>query len=307
MKGVPATVYSLTLGLLLLLPGIVDARGSAANEQAAAPTTGAEKEGAALVVGTLNIHYIARDQERLDWSRRREAVAAAIREGNPDIMAFQEMETFEGGHFSDRNRQLSFLREQFPEYDFAAVGDPRLYPSTQPIMYRRGRFEQLEQGFFFFSPTPDLIYADPWVGRYPAFASWARFRDSPSGIHFYLYNVHFDYQSRENRLRSARLVAERLRERAHPEAALLVVGDFNAPWFFKPVRIVADVGLEVAETTGSTVHFYRGINLVPAIDHVLYSKEFEHRSTRVLRGRFHGRWPSDHYPVFVTLTVRSDS
>lgn len=298
MKGVSATVSLFGILLLFLLPTRVDAGRSASEE---------EERGPQVVVGSLNIHYVARDQGRLDWPGRREAVAAAIREGNPDIMAFQEMETFEGGHFSDRNVQLSFLREQFPEYEFAAVGDPRVYPFTQPVMYRRGRFEQLEQGFFFFSPTPDRIYADPWVGRYPAFASWARFLDTLSGRRFYLYNVHFDYQSRENRLRSARLVAERLGERAHPEEAVLVVGDFNAPWFFESVEILAEAGLEVAETTGSTVHFYRGINLVPAIDHVLFSEEFEHQSTRVLRSRFRGSWPSDHYPVFVTLTLASDS
>lgn len=263
-----------------------------------------EKE---IVVGTLNIHYVAAGQTRLHWPDRREAVAAAIREGRPDIMAFQEMETFEGGHFNDRNVQLTYLREQFPEYAFAAVGDPRVYPYTQPIMYRRDRFEQLEQGFFFFSPTPDEIYAEPWEGRYPAFTSWARFLDRASGRRFYLYNLHFDYQSRENRLRSARLVAERVQSRERHGEGALVVGDFNAPWFFRPVQLVTEAGLEVAETTGSTVHFFRGINLLPAIDHVLYSEHFAHTETRVLRHRFEGSWPSDHYPVFVTLTVESDA
>ncbi len=257
----------------------------------------------ALVVGSLNVHYVAEGQERLSWQNRREAVAAAIREGGPDLLAFQEMETFEGGHFNKQNVQLAFLREQFPDYEFAAVGDPTEYPFTQPVMYRASMFEPLEQGFFFFSPTPDLIYADPWDGRYPAFCSWVRFRHNATGATFYLYNVHFDYGSRENRLRSARLVVDRIEKREHQESEVLVVGDLNAPWFSRTLRILRDRGLQVADTTGSTVHFYRGINLVPAIDHVLYSGGFAHRETRVLRKRFDGAWPSDHYPLFVTLTL----
>ena len=44
-------------------------------------------------------------------------------------------------------------------------------------------------------------------------------------------------------------------------------------------------------------------NIQPAIDHVLYSKEFEYRSTRVIRNRVEDKWPSDHYPLFVTLSI----
>jgi len=305
MAVLSKTTYATLLLLFLAVASCAGTEDNNSDQETAIKLPG--NTGTPMVVGTLNIHYISRNQKRLQWSGRREAVAAALREGNPDIVAFQEMETFEGGHYNERNVQLRYLQEQFPSYDFAAVGDPRDYPSTQPIMYRRGRFDQLEQGFFFFSPTPDTIYAGPWVGRYPAFASWARFRDRASGLRFYLYNVHFDYESRKNRLRSARLVAKRLRDRSHPEEAVLVVGDFNAPWFFKPVKIVAETGLDVANTTGATMHFYRGINLLPAIDHVLFSEEFEHEETRVLRRRFAGSWPSDHYPVFVTLIVGSDS
>lgn len=270
--------------------------------RAGAEATASPRPGEAeLTVGTFNVHYVADGQARLAWDRRKGAVAAALREGAADIVAFQEMETFDGGRYSDRNLQLAYLREQFPEYAFAAVGDPRNYPWTQPIMYRADRFEPLEQGFFFFSPTPDQIYSEPWAGRYPAFCSWVRFRDLEEGKQFYLYNIHFDYESRENRLRSAALLADRLEARDHPELPALVAGDFNAPWFFKPVRTVAESGLEVAPTTGSTVHFYRGINLIPAIDHLLFTPAFEATRTEVLRNQYDGVWPSDHYPVFVDL------
>jgi len=69
------------------------------------------------------------------------------------------------------------------------------------------------------------------------------------------------------------------------------------------VRIVARAGLRVAATAGPTFHFNRGVKLLPAIDHVLHSPEFEFSAIRVIRDRMEGIWPSDHYPVFVTLTI----
>jgi endonuclease/exonuclease/phosphatase family metal-dependent hydrolase len=258
-----------------------------------------------LVVGSFNIHYTTPWQEKMIWEERRDAVVETLRRGDADIIGFQEMETFVGGHWNRENEQLDWVLTHFPQYEVSAFGDPGEYPSTQPILYRKSRFQALDQGFFFFSPDPDQLYARPWKGRYPAFCSWSRLRDRESGEVFYIYNVHFDYSSLQNRLNSARLLADRIAAREHPEDGLIVLGDFNAPRFFRPVRIVAAAGLTVAETRGSTFHFNRGIAVQPAIDHVLYSKSFAYKSTRVIRDRIDGQWPSDHYPLFVTLSIRS--
>lgn len=259
---------------------------------------------ATFTLGTFNIHYIAPWQEGIRWEERRDAVVSMLEDANADIMVFQEMETFEGGSYSEENRQLEWIARQFPGYAFAAVGDPQEYPSTQPVMYRRDRFEALDQGFFFFSPDPDEIYSRSWDGGFPAFASWVRLLDRRSDTSFYLYNVHFDHSSRRNRIKAAELVVDRLGDRDNPEDSVILAGDFNAPWFFRPVQIVSDAGLDIADTTGSTFHLRRGINIIPAIDHVLASDGFEIGRTEVLRKRYGGVWPSDHYPVLVRLSPR---
>jgi endonuclease/exonuclease/phosphatase family metal-dependent hydrolase len=258
-----------------------------------------------LVVGSFNIHYTTPWQEKMIWEQRREAVVEVLLRGDADIIGFQEMETFVGGHWNTENLQLDWVLAHLPQFGVTAFGDPRLYPSTQPILYRKSRFQALDQGFFFFSPDPDRLYARPWKGRFPAFSSWARLRDTESGETFYVYNVHFDYSSRRNRLNSARLVADRVTARNHPADGVIVLGDFNAPRAFRPVRIVADAALSVAETRGSTFHFNRGIRIQPAIDHILYSESFSHGDTRVIRDRIDGQWPSDHFPLFVTLSLNS--
>jgi endonuclease/exonuclease/phosphatase family metal-dependent hydrolase len=254
-----------------------------------------------LTVLSFNIHYLAPGQKRLDWASRRDAVVLVLREADADIIAFQEMETFSGGHYNPENRQRDWVAAHLPQYAAAATGDPAVFPNTQPVFYRSERFQALEQGFFFFSPRPQEIYSRPWAGRYPAFCSWVRLRERASGRSFYVFNLHLDHGSLRNRLMSARLVAERIRERGRAEEPALVVGDFNAPALFRPVQIVRRAGMRVAPPRGSTFHHYRGLHLLPAIDHLLFTPPFFHLRTGVLRGRYDGVWPSDHYPVLFGL------
>ena len=83
--------------------------------------------------------------------------------------------------------------------------------------------------------------------------------------------------------------------------AAIILGDFNAPKFFGAIMTLRDTGFTLARTTGSTFHFNQGINILPAIDHVLFSDGFFFRETGVMRKQYGGVWPADHYPVFVTL------
>lgn len=256
-----------------------------------------------VVVATLNIHYIYEGQTKMPWVERRDAVVAAIDGVDADLFAFQEMETFAGSHSNDANEQQAWIAAAFPRYAFAATGDPSRFPNTQPIMYRRDRFDVLDQGFFFFSPTPDELYSRPWHGRFPYFATWALFldREAPDSPRFAVVNVHLDHSSRRNRQLAAELVLERID--AFHGGPVLVAGDFNALASFRAVRTFRSGGFSVVPIKGASYHFGRGLNLYPAIDHVLYSPEWSVVSTGVYREAPGGIWPSDHYPVIATLKL----
>ncbi|MEP0641494.1 MAG: endonuclease, partial [Roseobacter sp.] len=123
----------------------------------------------ALRIATYNVHYIIVFKETGpwsvgDWERRKTPLDLAFKEINGDVIAFQEMESFGGRSGSDVNLTLDWLLENNSEYGAAAVGDPKEFPSTQPILYRRDRLELQDQGWFFFSETPDVIYARTFNG-----------------------------------------------------------------------------------------------------------------------------------------------
>ena len=264
----------------------------------------AEQHHHALHIASFNIHYIVPSDKKDDWENRKHAVTNVLNDMDADIVAFQEMETFDGGYFSERNLQLKWVMSSTTGYDAAAIGDPQLFPHTQPILYKPEKYEVIDQGFFFFSETPDKIYSRQWDGRYPYFCSWVQFRIKwTGGKEFYLFNVHNDYGSRSNRLKTSELIADRLKLIAQENYPIVIVGDFNAPWWAKELDILGEVGLSIVNPSGSTNRLF-GLPLLPAIDHFLISADVRLQSEiKVWRDKYDGVYPGDHFPISVLLEL----
>ena len=259
------------------------------------------RSDATLRVASHNVHYIILRRETGpwsvgDWEERKNALDAAFKSIDADVIGFQEMESFQRGDGSV-NLALDWLIENNPEYRAAAVGDWQTFPITQPILYRADRLTALDQGWFFFSDTPDVIYARTFNGSFPAFASWAEFDDPVTG-RFKVVNVHFEYSSASNRLKSAALVVDRIKPWIDAGETVFLIGDLNALRGSRTMRRLETAGLTFFPIWGSSFHFNRGLNLFGPIDHLAVSDGVSAVSRPVaVRGKFEGDWPSDHYPV----------
>ncbi|MEJ8561402.1 endonuclease [Yoonia sp. GPGPB17] len=265
-----------------------------------------------LRIATYNVHYIILERDTGawsvgDWERRKTPLDLAFKAVGADVIGFQEMESFGRGSGGRINLTLDWLLENNPDYAAAAVGDPSAFPSTQPILYRPARLTLLDQGWFFFSDTPDVIYSRTFNGSFPAFTSWAQFRDDRSGEVFRVVNLHTDFGSRSNRIQSIELVADRIKPWMNENETLFVIGDFNGRIGDTVVDILADMGLDFAPVQGSTFHFNSGINLFGAIDHIATTGTAQLvNEPVVLRQKFDGEWPTDHYPVVADYLLGAD-
>lgn len=263
-----------------------------------------------LRMATYNVHYIRLGRENGawsvgDWQRRKAPMSMAVRTVDADIFAFQEMESFAGGDEGSVNLTLDYLLQQHPEFAAAAVGDWRIFPSTQAIFYRKDRLRLLDQGWFFFSDTPDVIYSRTFNGSYPAFCSWAKLRTA-SGENIFVFNVHFEFKSSSNRLLSAELLKSRVSPLIDAGERVLIVGDINERAGGKSLKILESVGIKFLAIDGSTYHLNRGINLFSAIDHIGASANIYAKGVpTVLRRKFLGEWPSDHYPAYADFDLSS--
>jgi len=267
------------------------------------------KPDGAIRIATHNVHYIV--MRRMTegpwsvkgWEARKEALDRALKEVDADVIAFQEMESFNFGDGS-ANLARDYLLEQNPEYEAGANGDWNTFPITQPIFFRRDRFEMLDQGWFFFSDTPDVIYSRTFNGSWPAFASWVKLRELETGKDLRVVNVHFEYRSMSNRVKSADLVIERMRPALDAGERVLLVGDLNVLRYFKTWRMLAGEGWEFLPVVGSTFHRNQGLHLFGAIDHIgLAGLMRAVGNPHVLRRSYDGVWPSDHYPVSADIVL----
>ena len=256
-----------------------------------------------LRLATLNVHYIDMRAgggrwSKAGWEDRKVPLDRTVKALEADVFAFQEMETFAGGNDDSENLTRSYLLAENPGYAAAAVGDWRSFPSTQPIFYRPARLDLLDQGWFFFSETPDVIYSRTFDGSYPAFASWARFRGRRGGDVFRVVNVHTDYASAENRRRSVDLLADRLGQWIGGGETMILAGDLNARLGSDLHRRLEAAGLRFVPVRGATYHLGVGLNLFGAIDHIGYSGTAAPAGPPVVYREKEGAvWPTDHYPV----------
>ncbi|SNR61121.1 endonuclease/exonuclease/phosphatase family protein [Puniceibacterium sediminis] len=299
MRRVTVVLIKGLLGLIAALTLVACAMHLSNSERVAVPP----RPDGALRVATFNSHYINLGQQTGAWSlgnwnQRKGAFDATFKALGADVVAFQELESFQRGDDGSVNLARDYLLEQNPAYRAAASGDWRDFPSTQPVFYRTDRLDVLDQGWFFFSDTPDVIYSRTFNGSYPAFCSWVRFQHREGGRPFTVYNVHFEYKSGSNRRLSAALVAERMRARIDAAEPVFLVGDLNARVGGEAYEILSRAGVDFVPVEGATYHFDRGFNLFGAIDHIGATPDIRPVGQPVvLRRQFDGEWPSDHYPV----------
>ena len=271
---------------------------------------------AAFRVMTFNIRFDNPADGENAWPRRRDWVAEIIREQRTDIAGLQEA----------LRRQIDDLQERLPGYEWYGVGrdDGRDRGEYVPIFYRKERFELVDKGTFWLSPTPDEPGSRGWDAQLPRTTTWLRLKDRTTGRTLTAFNTHFDHRGAQARDESARLLLVKVREIAGEDPVVLT-GDFNTVPTTEPYRILtgttrraggneADAAPPVVplrdaerissarpEGPNSTWNGFREIVPQMKIDYI-FTLGFDVRSHRIIDERREGRFPSDHLPVAATLS-----
>ena len=241
------------------------------------------------------------------WPNRKAIVADLIRHEAPALLGLQEVLL----------HQKTDLEAALPDYTFvgAARDDGGDKGEFSSLAFRRDRFDLLESGTFWLSPTPS-VPGKAWDAAYPRIATWAELRERTSGRRLAVLNTHFDHVGLEARLNSAAIIADWTQRRSAAGDAVVVMGDFNAPPSSPPIRLLADrarSGLRLASAVSATppygpagtfTAFKIDADAAEPIDHVLVSDQFDVAGFATVTQHWGGRLPSDHYPVVADLVVR---
>jgi endonuclease/exonuclease/phosphatase family metal-dependent hydrolase len=270
---------------------------------------GAERHHKEMHVATYNLRFASPKDVGNLWRDRYSAIASLIRYHTFDIFGTQE------GLYS----QLEDLSRELPEYNRYGIGrDGDHVGEHCAIFYRHDRYELLHHGNFWLTDKPGVGPRPGWGARFNRICTWIQLYDRISDTIFYVFNAHYDHQSALARFESSLLILQKISEITGGEnSPVIVMGDLNSNRTTDAYRnlLVSNsyqlrdsykVSSSRYEPNGSYSKFRS--NSVSrdsdVIDHIFISQHFVADRWAILTDTYHGKFPSDHFPVTVTLTMK---
>ncbi len=244
-----------------------------------------------------------------DWETRLGWFADVFERHAPDLMGLQELS------FPDEVDQIQALD---PDGGWAALffdEGTELPNPDATILYREARFDLLDQGFYWLSPTPD----EPWSRGFtdeqvlPRVVAWARLHDTHAGRELVFVNTHFDANTPAQQPSAELLLAQTAP--IAEDTPVIVTGDFNThpgELAYGTLTTASGFHLEDSYDLAEAPTVASNLDPVPAweptgrIDHIFAAGEIWRCDEWVVDLQAYGAdslFPSDHYPVFARLVV----
>lgn len=213
----------------------------------------------------------------------------------PDILCFQECSP----------RWAPFLEELYGrDYHITIRYRSQEDPEGCPILWRKNRFELLDEGLFWLSDTPDTE-SRGWDALFNCYriCAYTILREKESGKAFTVMNTHFGFGD-AGQISSVELIHSR--SRTISPYPTFITGDFNmrpnSPGYGAMARYFTDAN--TSGDWGATCHGYHPESCEPEhIDYCFTDSRVKALSHQILRDAVDGKYPSDHFGLFLTLEL----
>ncbi|MEO7294392.1 MAG: endonuclease/exonuclease/phosphatase family protein [Ginsengibacter sp.] len=257
-----------------------------------------------LTIGTYNLRYDNPKDTGNLWVNRAPVIAALIRFHDFDIFGTQE------GY----KNQLDDIINALPQYIYQGVGrnDGKDGGEHSAIFYKKGDFKLLRKGDFWLSQTPDkpgLGWDATCCNR---ICSWVYLQQKKSRKKFFVFNAHYDHQGVQARRESSKLILQKIKDIAGNEPVIFT-GDLNGSHKSEPYLTIANS--DILKDTYTQVQYpyannasHNGFGATKdsndIIDHIFITHHFSVGKWGLLTDTYHGKNPSDHFPVLAEITLK---
>lgn len=236
------------------------------------------------------------------WSERKANVIKQIKSNAVDILCAQEDYYRQG---QDIMADLNFGKSGVSRNDGTARGSGEFVA----IYYKKERFQLIDSGHFWMSETP-AVPSKSWDASVLRICNWAFFQDQQNQQKFYVFNTHLDHIGTVARYKSAQLLIRMITEIAGNYPVILA-GDMNATPdsdAIKELKGLLSDSREISVTApAGSIGTYNGMvtgkDATRRIDYVFLSGSVIVNSYRVISETINNRYPSDHFPVLVDLSM----
>lgn len=238
------------------------------------------------------------DLGKKSWYYRADLIMKNIQSEYPGIIGFQECTKY----------QYPYLCESLPEYDSVITyRDDSKNAEGCPVFYRKDLYTLIDKGSFWLSETPDEMSKD-WGSACYRICSYVVLEEKESGKQFAVFNTHLDHISEEARINGIKVVLDKIEQFGGMPAVLM--GDFNAEedsqTYRSAVENFSDTKYLTEKTMTSATYQNWGKALDnDCIDYVMVSKNgFTVNEYKVVQTTYDGVYPSDHFPLSVSLNLK---
>ncbi|MBC7903239.1 MAG: endonuclease/exonuclease/phosphatase family protein [Gemmatimonadaceae bacterium] len=255
-----------------------------------------------LIAGTFNVRYDNKGDTGNLWVDRAPICANLIRFHQFDIVGTQE----------GLRNQIDDLQSMLPEYAHYGLGrdDGKAAGEHSSIFYLKEKFIAKDSGDFWLSETPDKP-GFGWDARNNRICSWVKLTTRTGNKTFYAFSVHFDHRGVIARKESAKLILQKIKTIAG-KTPVVLVGDFNgghqSEWYntlnnSDDLKDVYGKAPSPYTNNGSFNSFQSRNPSKEIIDHIFTTSHFKVKRYGILTDTYHGKFPSDHYPVLAELIL----
>ena len=231
------------------------------------------------------------------FSHRIHSIEALIDTYHPDVIGAQEV----------TSSMMKYMDRILREYGICGKQRKSLMNNeANPVLYRKDRFELLEEKTLWLSDTPEVEGSRYAMPQFPRIVTIVTLKNRLNGDTVTFANTHLDVNFASVRQKQAEKLCELLAKERSP---ICLTGDFNSHEKHDSIMTIRQAGYDDCASIqlGSTLRGNIGsrrFSHMP-IDHIFFDCSFSRKEIHKLTETPQNIWPSDHYPLFAVLTTHA--
>lgn len=254
-----------------------------------------------FTVMTYNIKLDYPKEGENSWTNRKDFFINQLKFYEPDILGVQEA----------MPNQMKDIDSLLDSYSFVGVGrdDGKDAGEYSAIFYKKNQFTILKSSTFWLSKTPEKVSMG-WDAVCNRVCTYALFQNRITKKTFWVFNTHFDHVGTEARKQSAILIMKKITELNTGNSPVILMGDFNMEANHESIKFIENhlndsksIAINKYGPHGTFNNFEFDKPVARRIDFIFLSKDITVNKYAVLSDSINYHYPSDHFPVYLKLTI----
>lgn len=245
------------------------------------------------VIMSFNIRCVSNNDTGFhDYKVRMPYIREVLEKENPDIIALQEV----------RPPQAKYLFKILKPYNYVfKYRDDTDNSEANPIFFKKDCFILKEKNTFWLSKTYRTM-SNTFNGSCFRICSYVRLKDKKSNQEFYIFNAHLDHKNPEARFKSIKLINKVIKS-LKIKIPYLIVGDMNDHYCSETINELFSNHVDASKFNHqqNEITFHNYGRDKQKIDYIALSKNIKQLDYKVIKTQFKNIYPSDHYPIEVTI------